>query len=323
MEKSTLRCALLNALALLCMAETASASPPGADPRLLSLVPSGAAIVAGLTQGREASYLVLTPNNQADLTDLQSITGVDPTRMVEHTILVAARGSQGLISEHSLLSIGHFDTRHIFKAAMENGASNAGYLGIPVLIVPPLDRAKGISRDLRWLAVIDSQIAVFGTVPMVQEELSRYLTRSPADASFIGKLSHLHSADQSWCVLTPTIFNREIFRRTLAALDPGLGRQDHADDGLILGIHFGRRVEIEYESIPDSSNSESQSETQAGFSPPPAERPRTASYFTSNKGATFPRVISLSKKQYDEFIAQEQAREQTRVEQRSGQPTRK
>jgi hypothetical protein len=195
MEKSTLRYALINGLALLCTFATASASPPGADPGLLSLVPPGAAIVAEVTYGTEPTYLVLTRNNTADLMDLESISGVDPTRTIGRTIFVAARDSQGLISEHSLLASGHFDTRHIFKSAMENGASKSEYLGIPILIVPPLERAKGISRDLRWLAFIDSQIAVFGTVPMVQEELSRYLARSPADVSLTEKLSHLRSTD--------------------------------------------------------------------------------------------------------------------------------
>jgi hypothetical protein len=311
MEKSTLRCALLNGLAFACMLGTASALPPGADPGLLSLVPPGAAIVAQVTYGTEPTYLVLTRNNTADLMDLQSISGVDPTRTIGRTIFVAARGSQGLISEHSLLASGHFDTRHIFKSAMENGASKSEYLGTPLLIIPPLERDKGISDDVRWLAVIDSQIALFGTIPMVREELGRYLARSSADLTLIRRLSHLHATDESWCVLTPTVYNREIVRRTLAALDPGLGRPDHANDGLILGIHFARQVEIEYESIPDSRDSEeSQPETQPGYSPAPPERPPTASYFVSYRDATLPKVIRLSKKQYHEFIAQEQAREQ-------------
>jgi hypothetical protein len=309
MEKPNLICAFVTGLAF-CTVGSASASPPGADAGLLSLVPPGAAIVAEVTYGTEPTFLVLTRNNTADWADLQAISGVDPTRTIERTIFVAARGTEGLISEHSLLASGHFDARHIFKAAMENGAAKTEYLGIPVLIVPPLERDKGISDDVRWFAVIDSQIALFGTIPMVREELSRYMARSPADLSLMRTLSRLRSTDQSWCILTPTVHNREIIRRTLAALDPGLG-QPHAEDGLILGIHFGRRVEIEYESIPDSLDSEeSQPETQPGFSQAPPERPPTASRFVSNSDTTLPRVNRLSKKQYDEFIAQEQAREQ-------------
>jgi len=324
MKESTLRYTLINGLAFLCMLGTASASPPGADPGLLSLVPPGAAIVAQLTYGTEPTYLVLTRNNTADLMDLQSILGVDPTRSIERTIFVASRGSQDLISEHSLLARGHFDARYIFKAAMENGDAQGEYRGIPLLIIPPLDRDKGISSDIRWLAFIDSQIAVFGTAPMVREELSRYLSRTPVDLSLMEKLARLRSTDQSWCVLTPTVHNREIVRRTLAALDPGLGRPDHANDGLILGIHFGRRVEIEYESVPDSGNAEDQLQTQpeVAHTLQPVASPR-ASYLFSNSDTIPHKVIRLSQKRYDEFIAQEQARELTRAEQRSSQPTRK
>jgi hypothetical protein len=88
---------------VLCVIGSASASPPGSDPRLLSLVPPGAAIVAGMTQGTPDSYLALTPNNTTDLMDFISIAGVDPTRKIWGTTLVAASDGRGLLSEHSLL----------------------------------------------------------------------------------------------------------------------------------------------------------------------------------------------------------------------------
>jgi hypothetical protein len=49
---------------------TASAASRGADPRLLSLVPPGAVIVAEVTYGAELTFLVLTRKNTADLTKL-------------------------------------------------------------------------------------------------------------------------------------------------------------------------------------------------------------------------------------------------------------
>jgi hypothetical protein len=307
------------------MLGTVSASPPGADPRLLSLVPPGAAIVAGQTQGREAGYLVLTRNNTTDLMDFQSVSGVDPTRKISRVTLVAASGSQGFLSEHSLLASGHFDSRHIFNSAEENGATESEYLGVPVLIVPPLDRDKAISDDLRWLAFIDSQIAVFGTIPIVKEELSRYLVRSAADPLLIQRLSHLRSTVQSWCLINSAVYQSESVRRTWAALDPILGQPDHAIDGLILGFHFGRHVEIEYEAFPDSGSSEENPpQTQSGFpQAPPPEGPQPASYFFISNHAILPKMIRLSKKQYDEFIAQEETRELTRVGQGSKLPTRK
>jgi hypothetical protein len=322
MEKQPFN-AFVNGL-VLCVFGTASASPPGADPRLLSLVPPGAAIVSLVTQGTPPTYLALTRNNTTDLMDFLAISGVDPNRNIWGTILVAATGSEGFLSEHSLVASGQFDSSHIFKSAEENGATESEYLGIPVLIAPPLERDKGISRDVRWLAFLDSQIAVFGTIPMVKEELGRYLARSPADLSLMGTLSHLRSTDQSWCILTSAVYNREIARRLLEALGANLRQPDHANDGLILGFHFGRQVEIEYESIPDSGISEeSQPQTQPGFSQAPPEAPPKASYFFSNSQAVSRKVIRLSKKQYDEFIAREETRELKHVEQRSSQPTRK
>jgi hypothetical protein len=295
-----------------CALGSAAASPPGTDSRLLSLVPPGAAIVAEVTYGVEPTFLVLTRNNTADLMDLESISGVDPNRTIGRTIFVAARDSRGLVSEHSLLASGNFDTRHIFKSAVENGAGKTEYIGIPVLIVQPLERDKGISHQVRWLAFIDSQLAVFGTITMVQEELGRHLAHSPVDFSLMEKLSRLHSTDQSWCVLTPTVYNQEIVRRTLGALDPGLGQRDPTDRGLILGLHFGRRVEIEYESIPESSNSEEDPpQTQPGFSRASPKAPQLASGFLGTNDTLPHKVIRLSRKQYEEFIAQEETRIQT------------
>jgi hypothetical protein len=94
---------------------------------------------------------------------------------------------------------------------------------------------------------------------------------------------------------------------------------------LILGIHFGRQVEIDYETIPDSRNSdEDPPQAQPKFSEAANQGPaQQASYFVNDGDAALPKVIRLSKEQYYEFIAQEQAREQTYSEQRSSQSTRK
>jgi hypothetical protein len=309
MDKKNLLFAFANILVFLVFG-TASASPPDADPRLLSLVPPGAAIVAGLTRGTPASYLALTRNNTTDLADFLSIAGVDPTRKIWRVTLVAAAGDHGFISEHSLLVSGQFDSSHIFKSAEENGATESKYLGIPVLIFPPMERDKDISHHIRWLAFLDSHIAVFGTVPTVQKELRRSLARSPVDSSLTQHLSRLRSMDQSWCVLTPTIYNQEIVRRTLATLDPSLSQLDDSNDGLILGIHFGRRVKIEYERVPDSGNSdESQPQTEPEFSVAPLTKaPRPVSSLFSNSQTIPHKVIRLSQKQYDKFVAQSETR---------------
>jgi len=190
-----------------------------------------------------------------------------------------------------------FHTLHIFEAARENGASESMYLGVPVLVVQPLKRDKGISDDVRWLAFIDSQIAVFGTTSMVHEELGRYLARSPADTWLMWRISRLRSTDQSWCVLISAVYRRELVRRTLTALDPVLVQQpDHTEDGLVMGIHFGRRVEIDYERIRESGNpEESQTRTQHEVSQPATPvGPPMASHLFSSRDTISHKVILFS-----------------------------
>jgi len=314
-QRRVSRSILFTLPALLALGTGAAAS---VDQKLLPLIPPDATIVAQVTYGTEPTFLVLTRNNTADLMDLQSISGVDTTRTIARTIFVGARSGQGLISEHSLLASGQFDTGHIFKAAIENGAKETEYMGIPILTIRPLDRDKSISRDLRWLAFIDSQIALFGTIAMVHEELDRYLAGSPEDAILMGKLSRLRSTDQSWCVLTPTVYNKEIVRRTLATFDPVLGQPDHDDDGLILGIHFGKRIEIEYEIVPNSIDADAQLKTRPEDSQTmQSDASPLASHFFRTNSTTLHNVIRFSKKQYDAFIAQERAREQARGSGRS------
>jgi hypothetical protein len=145
---------------------------------------------------------------------------------------------------------------------------------------------------------------------MVQEELIRYLAGSPADLPLMLRLSHLRSTDQSWCVLSPTVFNREIVRRTLAALDPKIGQPDHVDGGLIMGIHFDKGVVIEYEIVPNSAHSEDRLQTEPRDSPTlqPDMSP-LASHFFRTSSFNFHKVIRLSKRQYEQFIAQERALE--------------
>jgi hypothetical protein len=306
MKKCTLFRSLIKGAILLGVIGSASALPAGQDPRLLALVPPGAEIVAGFTVGLPVSHLVVTRNNATDLQDLESFAGVDPTRTIAAVILIAASGSGAFLSDHSLVASGRFDAKHIFKAAKENGATESEYLGVPVLIIPPLARDKGVSEDVRWFAVIDSQIAVFGTIPMVREELSRSLARSQPDSSLTRDLSRLRSHDQSWCVLSSALHTTEVTRRWLAMLDPARGQADFVHDRVIMGIHFGKQIEIEFEAVSDS---QPQTRPQASQTSEPDMAP-VASHFVSNSDTTVHKVIRLSKKQYEQWTAREQAWEQ-------------
>jgi hypothetical protein len=168
--------------ALLPFFAVASTSAVTPDPKLLSLVPPIAQIVAGMNapsvSGQPDSFLLITYNNTVDLRDFFALSGVDDLRVIQQIMMVAAEDRTSSLAEHSLLASGHFDQRRIFKAAAQNGATFNDFKGIRVLVVPPFGRDHATFREVRWLAVIDSSIALFGTIASVQRELDRHLAHS-------------------------------------------------------------------------------------------------------------------------------------------------
>ena len=227
----------------------AAASP---DPRLLSLVPPGAQLVAGIsapsTQGQPDNFVLITHSNSVDLEDFYALTGADGTRIIHQIVFVAIAANQGPLSEHSLLVSGHFDQPRLFRSATDGGAAVTKYRTIPVLEIQPFTRERDTFNDVRWLAVLDSNVLVFGSIVSVRLELDRYLERSQTDASMLRRLALLRSKDQTWCVLTEPTRNDEIYR-ALAALNPRLADLAQSGGAFEFGIHYGSRVEFEYEVI--------------------------------------------------------------------------
>jgi hypothetical protein len=251
--KSAIITVVVAGLAIL--SQTLAAASPLVDSRILGMIPEGTEVVASLASvpsGQQASYMVMTVNNTTDLTDFLSITGSDPLRVIGRVVMVTTSSPRGFHYEHSLLATGQFDFRHIVKSTLENGAGRGEYRGIPVLILQPLERNYAISRDVRWLTVIDSKIVVFGSIPAVQQELDRYLDATQPDPVLAWRLSRLRRDDQSWCVVTSFVRRIEVVQRSLASLDLRLADPEHEDEALVLGIHFGRDIEVEYENQPDS-----------------------------------------------------------------------
>jgi hypothetical protein len=225
----------------------ASAVTP--NPKLLSLVPPTAQIVAGMTapQGgsQPSSFLLITHRNLIDLKDLMALSGVDGSRIIEQIVMAASDGGAAL-SEHSLLASGHFDQGLIYKSAQRAGAMAIQYRGIAVLEMPPFARERESFHDVRWLAVMDSKLAVFGTRDIVRQELERYLARSAVDPALERRLAHLRRDDATWCVATLPNDNREI-QAALQMLDSRLTELLRAGDTLEFGTRYGRQVEFEYE----------------------------------------------------------------------------
>ena len=102
--------------------------------------------------------------------------------------------------------------------------------------------------------MLGSNLAVFGTRGIVQQELDRYLGHSAADLDLEQRLAHLRRDDATWCVATLPHGNSEI-QEAFKMLDSRLAELLRAGDTLEFGTHYGRQVEFEYEvgmaSSPD------------------------------------------------------------------------
>jgi hypothetical protein len=303
---------LLTALVpFLAVAVTSAVTP---DSRLLPLVPPGAQFVAGMSASsapsQPASYLVATRNNTVDFRDFISLSGVDDSRIIRQLVMVAAADDKGMLTQHSLLASGHFDQARIFKGAVENGADVSEFKGIPVLVLQPLERDHSTFNDVRWLAVIESDIAVFGTVTMVRQELDRHLAHSVADPALMQKLARLRRDDATWCVLAAFVHNYET-RRALGSLDPMLADPAHDGDAFQFGIHFGRQVEFEYEITPASTagtriTSDSLAQSLAGLKKGSTLLPRADAISGSN---TIQGVIKVSIARYSAWLTEVASRD--------------
>jgi hypothetical protein len=220
------------------------------DPKILSLVPPGAQLVAGVSASpgpeRISNFILMTHNNRVDLNDFYALSGVDSTRAIDEIIFVAVANKAGMLSEHSLLVSGRFDQARIYKAALENGAALANYGGIRVLVIPPFARERRDFNEVRWLVVPDPDVLLFGSIASVQQELERHLAGSTADSALVRKLAHLRRDDETWCVLTPLTWGPEM-RNALAVIDPQVPAGLRDGDAFQFGIRHGRQVEFEYE----------------------------------------------------------------------------
>ena len=221
------------------------------NPKLVALVPPTARMVAGMIapqRGRvPTSFLLITHNNLLDLNDFIALSGADNSRVIEQIIMVASDGGGGMLTEHSLLASGHFDQGLIYRSAYRSvGASATKYRGIPVLVVQPFARESDSFHDVRWLAMMDSDLAVFGTVASVQQELDRHLDHSVGDPALGRRLAHLRRDDATWCVATLPDHNGEI-QSAFEMLDARLAELLRPGDTLEFGTHYGRQVEFEYE----------------------------------------------------------------------------
>jgi hypothetical protein len=302
---------IAKAILLLCfLFNTAAASGLSSDLALLRLVPPESEIIASMlqspTRGQQGSFLLITGNNRIDFQDFLAIAGADPSRSIRQVVFLAAPGEKGILSEHSLLASGHFNRDAIFRFGDNRNARMESYRGIPVLVVPAFERERGTFNELRWLSILDSNvadssIAVFGTMESVERELDRYLAKSEPDPLLMERLSRLGREDETWCLL-PAPREGGVIQSALEKLDAELGAVANEGGPLEFGIHFGRRVEITASSAVVSLTSPNLQLGALG------EQSRAASYFLPSSGdegdGTLKRtVVKVSRRRYEEWLS--------------------
>ena len=117
---------------------------------------------------------------------------------------------------------------------------------------PPFARELDTIKDVRWLAVMDSSVALFGTRTSVEDELERYLARSEGDPSLMLKVSRLRPDNATWSVLgTFDIHNK--LAQVFTSLDPVLANLIRDRKSFQFGVRYGKKVELEYDAVVPSA----------------------------------------------------------------------
>jgi hypothetical protein len=230
------------------------AAPP--DPKLLSLVPPDTQLVAGASNqthpGTPESFLLTGRYNLIDRRDFLSLAGVDDAMKISQMIFAAGGSEASTWGEHSILVSGLFNQERIFKAALQNGATVTDFKGIRVLVQQPFARELGTVKEVRWLAVLDSKVALFGTRLSVELELNRYLAGSAADPLLVQRVSRLRADNATWSVLGSFDVDDEL-EHVFGSLDPVLANLIHDRKSFQFGVHYGKKVELEYDAVVPSA----------------------------------------------------------------------
>jgi hypothetical protein len=226
-------------LTLIVLTGVASALSP--DPKILSLIPHNVEIVDGSgaspSKAGLISFLVFRSENAIDLRDFRGLVGVDDSKAIRQIFLVGRTARPSPRFEHSLIALGRFNVGRVYKAAIQNGARPREYRGVEILELAPFSRDGASVNELRWLAVLGSDLAVFGTTSQVCEELDRYLDHVPPDSILVQKLTRMRRDDDTWCLFANLVEKDEIWQ-ALASLDPHILDLARDDWQFQFGIHY-------------------------------------------------------------------------------------
>ena len=216
--------------------------------KLLSLVPSGAEVVAGFENhpgpDSHGRLLLTTHNNRLDLDDWQALTGVDNHRIFDEIIEVAATPVAGQLSEHLLLVAGRFDRERIFRSAELNGAESTEFDGLRILLIKPFARERGEMIDIRWLVILDNRTGILGTPWLVQQALRRYAAHSVPDSVLEERLTLLRPDVTSWNVIAESPANVKSIN--FAQPHSAWAQLQQDADVLMIGVRFGGKIRVDF-----------------------------------------------------------------------------
>lgn len=273
------------------------------SPRLLRMVPPDAPLVAGFRapeRGLARYFMLITESNRLDLNDFMALTGADPTRRVQEAVFVSGSVDQRQWREHSLLVQGSFDLPAVLRFADGVKVRRQSYRGVPVLVVRPFERERHFLKEIRWLALLDTHIAVFGTTEAVKQEVNRDLDDSLIDPGLSNRLARLSKKDGTWSILTNTEL-MGVFTQAMYMIDKKLGSLAEGCESMQIGIELGTRARLEYEvTSPVESSADSSPAPALGLSildSPRAIQPTDRAANPTSRG-----VLKLSQDRYDRWM---------------------
>lgn len=282
------------------------------DPEILSLVPPSAQVLSGMRAlppgvEPESNFLLMAKDNKTDLNDFAALMGVDSAMHTHEVIFEGTPDVNGAMCMHSLLTSGRFNRDLIYKSAIGNGATTIRFRGIEVLVIEPFLRERDTFHETRWLAILDDRIALFGTIMNVAHELDRYLDHNSVEPVFSRNLGRLRKDAETWSMLLTVSKDPQmaVALQTMEAILPGPIPMGSA---LEFAIHFGSRIEFEYDVVMPS-----QYGTQGGTHFPSRSFAESAigSSFLSPAGSDSNGshgTLKLSREKYRAWIAEIDAR---------------
>lgn len=219
------------------------------DNPLLRLVPARVELVSGIAAPRSGQaagrILAGTVGNNQDFDDCLALLGVDGGRSIEEVVEADASTASGDLSDHLLLLGGRFNEDAIYKAAIENGAARDEHEGIELLVIPPFQRSRRPTKDVRWLAVLNDSIVVYGVPAMVGDALARFARNAGIDPGLQRRVAQFRRDIDSWTRIampSPLLQLHLAFYMPATFLNTALTGVDE----LAVGIHYGRKDRVDF-----------------------------------------------------------------------------